>query len=37
MQESVEKRELFYIVEENMNFYNHYGEEYGVCLKKNEK
>ena len=30
----VEKRELFYTVGGNVNWYNHYGEQYDVSLKK---
>ena len=31
--EGVEKREPSYTVGENVNWYNHYGEEYGGSLK----
>ena len=31
--EGVEKREPSYIVSENVNWYNHYGEKYGGSLK----
>ena len=29
----VEKRKHFYTVAENVNWYNHYGEQYGGSLK----
>ena len=31
--EDTEKRELSYPVGENVNSYNHFGEQYGVSLK----
>ena len=31
--EGVEKREPSYAVGENVNWYNHYGEQYGGSLK----
>ena len=31
--EDVDKREPFYTVGENVNWYNHYGEQYGGSLK----
>ena len=31
--EGVEKRETFYTVGENVNWYSHYGEQYGGSLK----
>ena len=34
--EGVEKRECFYSVGENVNWYTHYGDQYGGSLK-NEK
>ena len=32
--EGVEKREPSYTVDGNVNWYNHYGEEYGISLRK---
>ena len=31
--EGVEKKEPSYLVGENVNWYNHYGEQYGSSLK----
>ena len=31
--EGLEKRELFYTVGGNVNWYSHYGEQYGSSLK----
>ena len=30
----MEKRELSYTIGENVNWYNHYGEQYGGSIKK---
>ena len=32
--EGVKKREHFYTVSRNANWYNYYGEQYGVSFKK---
>ena len=34
VREGVEKREASYTVDRNVNWYNHYGEQYGGSLKK---
>jgi len=36
MLESVEKRELSYTVGGNVNWYSHYGKQYGNSFKKTE-
>ena len=33
MLESVERREPYYTVDGNVNWYSHYGEQYGGSLK----